>query len=53
MTNASRLKVKASKFETYFFEWPIYQRFSAIPFASLIAVKPRISVVETCKTVRG
>lgn len=52
MTAASRLKVKAWKFENYFFDWPIYQRFSAIPFASLISMKPRVSVVETCKAVR-
>lgn len=52
LTAASRSKVRAAEFETYFVDWPIYQGFAAMPFAGLIATKPRFRVVAACKTLR-
>lgn len=49
MAAESRRALKSWKHTTYFFEWPLYSKFSDMPFAGLISIKPDIAVSETCK----
>jgi hypothetical protein len=51
MTPASRRALKSWKHTTYFFEWSFYATVSEMPFASLIQLKPHISVLKGCRTI--
>jgi hypothetical protein len=49
MTAESRRALRSWKRLTYFLEWPLYAKFSEIPFAGLIRIKPSITVEPACQ----
>lgn len=52
ITPESQRALQSWKHTTYFFEWPLYTKFSQLPFAGLVKLKPRITVTNGCHTVR-
>lgn len=53
MTAESRRALQSWEHTTYFLEWPLYATFSEIPFASLIDMKPGITVSEACQATKN
>lgn len=52
LTAASRTALKRSKYTAYFLDWPVYERFGQMPFASLIRLKSRIAASTACSVKR-
>lgn len=52
MTPESQRALRSWKHTTYFFEWPLFTKFSQLPFAGLVKLKPRITVTNGCQTIR-
>jgi len=51
LTSRSRTTMRKSSkagHETYFLDWPLYQRFADMPFASLVPFKPALGVADQC-----
>jgi hypothetical protein len=53
MTARSRKALRKWNHFTYFLEWPLYAKFSEIPFAGLIRLKRPIAVKEACQQTRN